>query len=164
MRIRCALPKWIEHPHYRFETDLLGRDEHGTWLGCLPPTPYTGPKGSGEFVHAFVILVPEDQWWLLSYNDGRSEIELYVDITTAAVWRDQSTVEAIDLDLDVARFRDGRVELLDEDEFEERRLAFGYPDDVVRQAVDTAHAVLEAVREGREPFGTVGAQWLAKLG
>ncbi len=81
MRIQCALPKWIDVPHYRFEAELLGNDEFGTWIGCHPPTPYTGPKGAGEFLHAFVTLVPRDEWWLMSFNDASSEIELYVDIT-----------------------------------------------------------------------------------
>jgi hypothetical protein len=166
VKIKCALPKWVERPHYRFEADRLGRDEHGTWLGCPNPTAFTGPGWDGEWTHGFVILVPESQGWIASYQGERepNDIELYVDITTAAEWPDEQTFRAIDLDLDVARFRDGRVELLDEDEFEEHRALFGYPDDVVERALETAQWVLEAVREGREPFGRAGIPWLSKLG
>lgn len=161
MKVQCALPKLFDYPHYKFEAELLGRDEHGTWLGCDPPTPYTGPRGPGEFVHAFVILVPDDDWWVLSFNDSRSEIELYVDIAMPAVWSSESAVSVVDLDLDVARFHDGRIELLDEDEFAERRDR--YPDDVAQRAVTTAQEVLEFVHNGTEPFGTVGRDWLAKI-
>jgi hypothetical protein len=91
------------------------------------------------------------------------DLELYVDITTVPQWPSPSVCRAVDLDLDIGRFRDGRVELLDEDEFEERRVSFGYPDDVVRRALETAHSVLDAVREYREPFGAAGVPWLSMV-
>jgi hypothetical protein len=61
MNVHCALPKWVEHPHYEFDAELLGRDESGTWLGCPPGTAFTGPHGEGIWMHAMAILVPEDR-------------------------------------------------------------------------------------------------------
>ncbi|HYZ93479.1 MAG TPA: DUF402 domain-containing protein [Actinomycetota bacterium] len=165
MKVHCELPKWVEHPHYQFDADLLGRDEYGTWLGCPPGTPFIGPKSPGTWHHAMAILVPDNEWWLVTYQ-GQGEpqnLEVYVDITTPAEWPSETVCRAIDLDLDVARFRDGRIELLDEDEFEEHRAAFAYPDDVAERALTTAQSVLDAMRERREPFDSAGFRWLEQI-
>jgi predicted RNA-binding protein associated with RNAse of E/G family len=159
--VDCDMRKWVDRPHWRFDTELLGRDEHGTWLGARIGTTYTGPRGAGAWQHNFVVLVPEDRWWIASWNDVQQpEIEVYVDITTAPRWLNEGVVTAIDLDLDVARLRDGRVELWDEDEFEEHRVRFAYPQDVVDRASATAQEVITAVEGRDEPFGEVGARWL----
>ena len=164
MIVDCDMRKWIDRPHWRFDTDLLGRDGYGTWLGGRAGTSYTGPRGAGAWQHNFVVLIPEGEWWIASWNDDLEQnIELYVDITTTPRWPTDSVVTAIDLDLDVARMRDGHVELLDEDEFEEHRVLYSYPDDVIERARTTAHAVFEAVRDKREPFGDVGSRWLELL-
>ena len=105
--------KWPDRPHWRFDAELLGRDEHGTWLGTRAGMPYTGPR-TGTWPSGFVMVIPDGEWWIASwYDEGEPNVELYVDITTAATWPSTSFVTAIDLDLDVVRSRDGRVELVD---------------------------------------------------
>lgn len=165
MSVRCELRKWNGFVTYLFETELLGRDEHGTWLGLEAPTPYTKPKGPGVWKHSFVILVPPDDWWMASFYDERHPkgIELYIDVITPAMWTDESLFEAVDLDLDVVRRFDGRVHLKDEDEFEERRVEMAYPDDIIERARSTAASLLKAVEDRQEPFDMVGPKWLAEL-
>jgi uncharacterized protein len=164
--VDCDFRKWGDAAHWRFPTTLLGRDEHGTWLGNTPPTPYTGPRGAGEWTHAFAILVPEDAWWVASFNARAAwkttDVEIYVDVTTVPTWLDQTHMTAIDLDLDVIRRFDGHVYIDDEDEFEEHRVKFDYPDDVVAQALRTTAELVQALEPGREPFGEAGRRWLEK--
>lgn len=158
--------KWDGYPTYRFEADPLGRDEYGTWLGLPTPTPYKGPKGPGTWKHSSVILVPETEWWIASFNDERDPkgVELYIDVTTASEWVAESLFRTIDLDLDVVRYFDGRLKLKDTDEFEERRVKLGYPDHVVRRAREEAESLMQAVEARQEPFDGVGRRWLEKLG
>lgn len=79
---------------------------------------------------------------------------MYCDITTPARW-EGDTVHIIDLDLDAVRRREtGLVELRDEDEFEEHRKAFGYPDDVVANAHAAARQLLASLGDGTEPFAS----------
>jgi hypothetical protein len=165
MSVRCELRKWNGFQTYVFEADVLGRDEYGTWLGVPAPTPYTKPKGPGVWEHNFVILIPADDWWMASFYDERHPkgIELYIDVIAPAAWTEDGRVEAIDLDLDVVRRFDGQVYLKDSDEFEERRVEMGYPDDVVEHARTTAQSRLAAVEGRHEPFDTVGSRWLDKL-
>ena len=73
-------------------------------------------------------------------------------------------VPMVDLDLDVVLMRDGSLVLDDEDEFEVHRAALGYPGDLVDLALATADEIFRAIWDGAEPFGTVGASWLARVG
>ena len=72
------------------------------------------------------------------------------------------TVHLIDLDLDVVRRRaTGLVELRDEDEFEEHRARFGYPEDLVRESRLAADRLMGALGDGTEPFASAYRKWLA---
>jgi protein associated with RNAse G/E len=58
----------------------------------------------------------------------------------------------VDLDLDVIRVRaTGSVEVVDEDEFAEHQVRYGYPEDVVRRAREVADR-LAATLNHTEPF------------
>lgn len=164
MRVDLDTRKWADIPHWRFDTRLLGHDLHGVWLAARPPTSYTGPQGAGEWLHGFVVLVPQDEWWIASFNDVTlPDPELYIDVTTGTRWPSETHVTAVDLDLDVVRHRDGSLALLDEDEFEEHRVLYDYPADVVDRALTTARSLLEAVGARREPFGVAAQPWLDEL-
>jgi protein associated with RNAse G/E len=64
----------------------------------------------------------------------------------------------------VVRYRDGRVEIIDEDEFEEHRVLFGYPAEVVATARATADQVANALVHRLEPFGAAGPEALRRGG
>jgi hypothetical protein len=69
----------------------------------------------------------------------------------------------VDLDLDVIRYRNGKVLLDDEDEFAEHQVTLGYPEDVIEKALATAKWLMDAVEQRREPFGAAGRPWLDLL-
>ena len=165
MIVDCDIRKWGDKPHYRFDAELLGRDEHGTWLAGRPPVPFTGPDGPGTFSDPFAVLVPEDRWWVCSFNrhDKIDGVDIYVDVTTPAVWNSDAHVTVIDLDLDIVLRRDGHLYLDDEDEFEDHLVEYAYPEDLIRSARRTASELMDAVAARREPFGEVGQMWLDKV-
>jgi hypothetical protein len=78
---------------------------------------------------ASVLLVPVDQPWTATFNaprGARFDHEVYIDITTPPMWLDDdAVVTMVDLDLDVLRRWDGRVEVADEDEFAAHRVELG---------------------------------------
>ena len=61
------------------------------------------------------------------------------------------------------RWRDGSVTLVDEDEFEDHRVRFGYPPELVKEAATTAAWLQEAVAERRPPFDRTGEVWLSRF-
>ncbi len=162
-RVRIVTTKWGERPHWQFDGVFLGDDEHGAWVGFRAGTRFERP--GAEFVagHDHVTLVPAVGDFLATFWPDGGRVEVYVDVTGPPRW-DGSVLHAVDLDLDVVRFPDGRVEVDDEDEFAEHQVAFGYPPDVVAAAEATCAAVLGAVRRRTPPFDhTTSTSWLTVL-
>ena len=57
---------------------------------------------------------------------------------------------------------DGKVRMLDEDEFAEHQVQLGYPQELIDGAREAGDRLLAMVRDAVEPFGNVGVDWLAK--
>lgn len=156
--------KYPRSAHWRYQTVWLGSDDHGVWLGV--PGGSTGRRGLEApkvFHHAFVKLLPRTGWWTMEVNAAPHPTEVYVDICTPVVWTDRELVEMVDLDLDVVRRRDGSVELLDEDEFEQHRRELDYPDPMVASARVTAVEIMLAVEQRLPPFDDTARTWLETL-
>lgn len=160
-RVDVRIGKWGGGRHWEFEARHLGQDAHGTWLaadvGCHLVRP------DHEFRSAFdwvMLLAPGAPWVASFYDHPDQPLATYVDVTTPPVW-DGTTVSMVDLDLDVVLFRDGRLELDDEDEFAGHQASLGYPPEVVDLAERAAKDLLEAVGARRAPFDGTAAHWLA---
>lgn len=147
--------KWPDRPYCSHGGTVLGTDRHGTWLWAPVGSVVTDALRATTSLlpFDFLTLVPSgDCWWIASWMFGWNEIELYVDVVTAVTWT-STGLSAVDLDLDVVRLSDGRVEIWDEDEFAQHQLRYSYPPDVVAAAVTTARRMSERLREAQDPFG-----------
>jgi hypothetical protein len=152
--------KWGGGPHWTFPAVKLGEDLHGTWYVVPEGSHYSRPGNAFDAPCASLLLVP-DAGWVASFNEaGRHKVDVYVDISTTAVITEDS-VEAVDLDLDVVRRADGRVYVDDEDEFAVHQVSYGYPAEVIAQALESCQAVLDLVRTRTSPFdgATLDAWW-----
>ncbi len=164
--VRVVYRKYDGSLHWHLTMRYLGEDEHGVWTGLSAGGAMR--KGDGPQVplpHPHVGLFPRDAWWTAWFNGQPQRVDIYCDVTTVPVWTGREEVTMIDLDLDVARSRGWphRVHLLDEDEFAEHRVRYGYPPEVVRQAENAAEWLSRQVRAKAEPFATVWHGWLAKV-
>ena len=161
MGVEMRFTKWGGARHWHYPLEPLGRDAHGWWLGGRAGIRMR--RGFEEPIvqpHDFVVLVPGAGEWIASFNgDGETDIAVYVDVTTRPRVS-AAAIEAVDLDLDVVRLRDGAVRVLDEDEFAEHRVRYGYPVEVVERALATTGELVASITAGREPFGAAGAAWL----
>jgi hypothetical protein len=158
--VRLVFTKWDGRLHWHFFLRRLGEDEHGVWLAVPAGTPYQ--RGYEEPLiesDGFLVLIPSTGSWAALWN-LKKEPEIYVDVTSPPEWSD-GVVTAVDLDLDVVRYRDGRVRVLDRDEFAEHRALMAYPQTVVDGAEATARWLTEAMAARREPFGDASGRWLA---
>jgi protein associated with RNAse G/E len=159
--VRVIYRKYDGSAHRDYPARRLAEDDLGTWLGVTAGTRsvYHGRQSVEQI--PFVLLIPHDGWWTAMFNPPPRTSEVYCDIATPARWRGD-TVHVVDLDLDVVRRRaTGLVELRDEDEFAEHRLAFGYPQEVVANAEAAAEWLYDALGDGTEPFATAYRKWLA---
>ncbi len=159
--VRVVYRKHDGSLHWHLMTKWLGEDEHGVWTGIARPTLMR--KGDGPLVrldYASVLLFPRNAWWTATFNDAPAETEIYCDITTPARWPSADEVTMVDLDLDVARRRDGDVELWDEDEFTSHQVAYGYPAETIAAAERAAAWLRDALTRNAEPFATTYLTYL----
>ena len=162
--VRVQYRKYDGAQHRDYPARRLATDELGTWLGV--------PEGTQSVYHGrpsvekipFLLLVPHEAWWTAMFNPPPRTSEVYCDIATPVRWVDEDTIHLIDLDLDVVRRRTtGLVQLLDEDEFEQHRALFGYPDELVLAAHAAAKWLFAALGDGTEPFATGYRHLLAQV-
>jgi hypothetical protein len=142
----------------------LGTDQHGTWL--FVPAGTTAQRGDDPprvLEDGFVSLVPAGQWWEAEFYAEHPEHEVYVNIGTPCEVL-AGRIRQVDLDLDVIRHFDGRVETIDQDEFAENQVRYAYPPDLIRGASQAAVAVADLLTRRAEPFGTASRRWLAAAG
>jgi uncharacterized protein len=166
--VRVVYRKYDGTLHWNLTLRRLGEDEHGVWLGAPVHTPLRkGHVAVEPFPWAYVYLIPRDPaaWWSASFNAEPKSTEIYVDVTTPARWSSAAEVCLVDLDLDVVRKRGAdRALLVDEDEFAEHRVRYGYPPEVVEAAQSAAERLLSAVTAGAPPFALSSyGHWLAEV-
>ena len=161
------MTKWGEQPHWEMDAVFLGTDDAGDWIGFPKGTRMARPGMAITTTNDQVGLVPAartavGQAWLATFHGPGGDVRTYVDMTTVPTW-DGRTVRAVDLDLDVIERLDGTVFVDDQDEFDEHRVAFGYPREVVALAMATRDLVHTAVSQRISPFDGQAAAWLEVL-
>ena len=157
--VQIDFRKWDGSRHWQFAMNRLGQDEHGLWLWS--PAGSDMQRGNEPMKKSKAInlkLIPDGKWWTAIWS-WQGKADLYVDIITPPSWSG-TTVTMVDIDLDVVRWPDGRVELLDEDEFEQHRRKYDYPERLVDTARATAARMAVAVEARHEPFGAVAEGWM----
>jgi protein associated with RNAse G/E len=162
--VQVVFLKYDGRPHRSYPARYLGEDDDGTWLGVVAGTP-ARVDGDRETLREepYVLLVPAKAWWTAMFNAPPRRTEVYCDVTTPATWSGSHEVTVVDLDLDVRRRRWGDIERLDEDEFAEHQVTFGYPEQVVAEATAASRWLECALGDGSEPFATAFRPWLAQV-
>lgn len=163
--VRVVYTKYDGSLHWHYSVRYLGEDEHGVWVGGLAgSSTQRGNEPPLSFDDNYVLLFPRGQWWTAVFNAEPNATEIYCDISTPPEWPHDGEVTMVDLDLDVVRVRaDQAVLLLDEDEFAEHQVRYGYPDEVIRRAREAADWLMQAVGDGTEPFAGSYRAWLDQM-
>ncbi|MBB6035404.1 DUF402 domain-containing protein [Phytomonospora endophytica] len=158
---------------------VLGEDEHGEWA-ILPA------GGRTWFAVGDVSRIGDDQLrcyprhgnWVAQFwqpdrilhvdrADGRTEtiqVELldYVDMTAPPTF-EGADVSFVDLVLDVVRYPDGRVAVLDEDEVDEEVERYGIPPEYIERARISCAEVHDLMSAGKAPFDGTAESWRARF-
>ncbi len=153
--VRVGFTKWGGSQHWTSSPTWLGEDEFGWWLGDPAGTAWV--RGDGRTFSTptrDVLLVPRGRGHTVMFYEQHPTLDyrLYVDITSVPMWTPDGGLTAHDLDLDVVEHWDGRVEVLDEDEFAEHRVRYGYPAEVAEQALAECVRVADELAAGAAHF------------
>jgi hypothetical protein len=165
--VRLEMTKWGDQPHWGMDAVYLGADAAGDWIGFPVGTVMSRPGVTVTTKNEQVGLVPSagtavGQAWLATFHGPGGNVWTYVDMTTVPEW-DGRTVRAVDLDLDIIEGLDRVVYVDDQDEFDEHRVEYAYPREIVDLAIATRDLVLIAVREKLPPFDGSAAPWFDVL-
>jgi uncharacterized protein len=163
--VRVVYTKYDGSLHWHLTMQHLGEDEHGIWLGAAAGTSTRrGSEPPVVMQQPFVALFPDGQWWTGTFNGEPARTEIYCDIGTPPRWLNPGEVTMADLDLDVLRVRaTGQVMLVDEDEFAEHQISYGYPAEVIGKAQEAAAFLQHAIADGAEPFASRYLAWLDQV-
>ena len=94
-----------------------------------------------------------DRWYNIfrfSEPDG-SFRNFYCNITMPPKFKN-GVLDYVDLDIDLILWPDGRVDTLDEDDFESNSIRFGYPEDVRQNALNSLLELRQVIAAGEFPF------------
>lgn len=159
--------KWNGAPHWRHECVSLGSDEWGDWIG--QPVGWHSERPGAEFFAEApnVTLVPASADFALTVNRNHPKaMRIYIDLGWDIRWTDDPLLAiGIDMDLDVVRVDGDRgVWIDDRDEWDEHRVRYGYPAEVVGHLESLALDLEQSVRAQRPPFDDATADvWLDRL-
>lgn len=109
-------------------------------LGCIK-------AGTISFEHFWF-----ERWYnVFRFHDPEGKlIAHYCNIAMPAILADD-ILSYVDLDIDVIRWPDGRVDVLDRDDFDENRIKFGYTPEIVEKAEWSLEELLKIVEAGELP-------------
>ncbi|MET0735437.1 MAG: hypothetical protein ABWY55_07320 [Microbacterium sp.] len=164
-RLEFRWRKWDGGAHWVHECVYLGSDEWGDWFG--QPTGWRSSRPGADFTTSGpnVTLLPPSGDYALTVNEvPPARYRIYIDLAWDAKW-DGGEPTGIDMDLDVVHAVDGRGLWIDDrDEWDEHRVRYGYPLDIVDRLEALAVDLERRVAAAEPPFDQVTADaWLARL-
>lgn len=147
---------------FSWPVEILGTDQHGTWLGSRRGNPVQQPDGGVELQQNDAVWLVIERSWSLSAFWFTAETDLTIDVCTPPTFKDE-TWSFIDLELDLFRLPDGRAGIVDQDEWELLAGSGLISDEAVRVVEESARSLLPLVERKVEPFGHAALPWLHTL-
>jgi hypothetical protein len=161
--------KWDGSPHWEHDCIYLGSDEWGDWFGQRAGWRSSRPGREVIASTDNVTLLPPDGEWALTSNSAPHATRVYIDLAWDGRWQSDGRgglePTGIDMDLDVIDQHPRGIWIDDRDEWEEHRVRYGYPLDIVERLESVALDLEARVTRRDAPFdeATV-ARWLSRLG
>jgi len=93
-----------------------------------------------------------DRWYTAAivFDDNGKVVHVYCNIALPCTIYEDS-VEFVDLDVDVV-VRDGKIEVIDIDEFEEHKILYKYDKELEKEIFSTVEKVKNDITKGNYPF------------
>jgi protein associated with RNAse G/E len=155
--------KWDGGPHWEHECIYLGSDEWGDWFGQQPGWHSARPGREVVPRHPNVTLVPPSGDFAYTRNAAPARTPIYIDIAWDLRWDGQEPT-GIDMDLDVVERDEVGVYVDDRDEWDEHRVVYGYPLEVVERLDALTLDLERRVIAHAQPFDDATAEaWLGRL-
>ena len=159
-RLPLASTKYNGSLHYRYDLTVVA-DEGDRLLAWAPAgTPMRSYRGRRPTPRHCLRVHDRHRFWNLevTWDRGWRPNKHYVNIALPSTW-DDGTLRFVDLDLDISWWADGRVSLLDTDEFAEHQARWGYPPWLVARAWAAVDEVRGLISTATPPFDRTLYDW-----
>ena len=156
--------KWDGGAHWVNDGIYLGSDRWGDWIG--QPDGWRNVRPGLEFLAdgPNVTLLPPSGDYAMTVHGSPRRVRTYIDIAWDIRWENREP-RGIDMDLDVVKAIDDRGLFIDDrDEWDEHRVAYGYPLDLVERLEALAVDLEQRVAAAEAPFDDATPEgWLGRL-
>lgn len=163
-RLAFQWRKWDGSPHWRHDCIYLGRDEWGDWFG--QPDGSRSHRPGRDFLTEWtnVTLMASTGDFAFTRHVPGHRTRTYIDLAWDLRWVD-GVPTGIDMDLDVVDRPAGEGVFIDDrDEWDEHRVRYGYPAQVVAHLEALANDLRDRVAGDIPPFDeSVAPGWFARL-
>jgi hypothetical protein len=143
-----------------FVVEALMEDEFGVWLYVPTGSAWEAPHDTGKLPFDVLTLIQPDRHWVTWWVDDPADRRLEIDVCLPPQ-REPEGWSYIDLELDPVRHEDGRIEILDRDEFDVACREGWIESEDAETALAAATAMELALRSRQEPWGDEGWRRLA---
>lgn len=142
----------------------LGSDAHGDWVGQHAGWRSARPGRDLAASQPNVTLMPPSGEWAFTANAAPHPTRVYIDLAWDVRWDEDAQPTGVDMDLDVVEHAERGIWIDDRDEWDEHRVRYGYPLDIVERLESVAVDLEQRVRRRDAPFDDVTiAHWLDRL-
>ncbi|MEI6043224.1 MAG: DUF402 domain-containing protein [Chloroflexota bacterium] len=154
--------KYPRQPRYFYPVSVVQDERDQLMLYCGPGVPvYMGKNDTTTTTsqHTLSLLWPGCYYNVLLfwYADWTFH-GYYVNLALPYEWDGELCVY-IDLELDVALFEDGIVKILDQDEYEESKIRYNYPEELIGQIEEATAEVVQMMERRIFPFDGSLVSW-----
>lgn len=160
--------KWDGGPHWVHDCLYLGSDEWGDWVG--QPVGFRSARPGrdlGAPSDNVTLVPPGGEYTYTANSHPAGSYRVYIDIAWDVGWSpaEANVLEGVDMDLDVVLAFDERGLWIDDrDEWDEHRVAYGYPLDIVHRLEALAVDLQKRVGADEPPFDDATTnRWFARL-
>ena len=114
---------------------------------------------SNSILHNLSLLWPERHYNVVLFWKADWTFDCYyVNLALPRQW-DGELCSYIDLELDVALYLDGTLKILDEDEYEESKIRYNYPQELIAKIEQTTAEVVQLMEQRVFPFDGSLIHW-----
>lgn len=148
-----ASTKYDGSHHYRYLMEVVAVEPDRLLAFSPAGTPMDSYRGRFPARDHVLNVHLRDRDWNLTvhWQADWAPRSHYVNIALPSTW-DDGTLRFVDLDLDVIWRADGLLVLDDEDEFDEHRVRWGYPQEVVDRCWAAVAEVKALIEKRAAPF------------
>lgn len=138
--------------HRTWDKVAIIKDDNKKYIGINKATQVTESNNRTWIAREPALyFLYKEHWFNIIAMSRENGIYYYCNLASPSIF-DGEAIKNIDYDLDIKFFPDGKVEILDEDEFEDHKKMMSYPSVIENKLREEINLLIELHKKGLTPF------------